>query len=266
MSFYTYMWLRKDGTPYYVGKGSWNRAFVKHIHNGLKPPTNRECILVQEWESEAEAYEAEKFLITFYGRKKDGTGVLQNFQEGGQGTRKARQKRAGRPRKDITGQKFGRLTVLCAFRKSRHALWECLCDCGNTSMHTGGNLRLGIAKSCGCLNSEHRQNFAEKSTTHGHMRNRRATPTYKAYQHAKARCENTYGGDYTKYGGRGVEFRFNNFSQWYAELGDKPEPKRLYTIGRKNDSGHYEPGNVEWITRKEQVNRARSRVTWKARG
>lgn len=59
--------------------------------------------------------------------------------------------------KDLTGQKFGRLTVIkfYGFDKWNQALWECNCDCGfEGAIATGGNLRTGRIKSCGCLRTE----------------------------------------------------------------------------------------------------------------
>ena len=57
---------------------------------------------------------------------------------------------------DLTGQRFGRLTVLR--RTDRHmghsVIWECRCDCGNTACVASTNLRKGYTKSCGCLSSE----------------------------------------------------------------------------------------------------------------
>jgi hypothetical protein len=84
-TFYTYMWLRYDGTPYYVGKGSGKRAYYRHARKGVTPPPDRERILVQAWPTEADAFEAEKFLIALYGRKDSGSGVLHNRSEGGEG-------------------------------------------------------------------------------------------------------------------------------------------------------------------------------------
>jgi hypothetical protein len=55
--FYTYLWLREDGTPYYVGKGTGKRAIRK------SSPQNLDCILIQEHPSEADAFAAEIFLI-----------------------------------------------------------------------------------------------------------------------------------------------------------------------------------------------------------
>jgi len=82
-NFYTYLWLREDGTPYYVGKGCGQRAFVKDKHLVGCPPKGR--IILQEWPSEQDAFAAEKFLIAYYGRKDIGTGCLRNRTHGGEG-------------------------------------------------------------------------------------------------------------------------------------------------------------------------------------
>lgn len=61
---------------------------------------------------------------------------------------------------DITGQKFGRLTVIREALpeerkdKSRIVCWLCKCDCGNTHVARGTDLRAGLVKSCGCLKSK----------------------------------------------------------------------------------------------------------------
>jgi hypothetical protein len=80
--YYTYLWLREDGTPYYVGKGTGDRAFVRYNHRHY-PPKDKSLILLQEHISEQDALEAEKFLITFYGRVDLGTGCLRNLTDGG---------------------------------------------------------------------------------------------------------------------------------------------------------------------------------------
>ena len=76
--FYTYLWLREDGTPYYVGKGTGKRA-----NRTGSPPCDR--IIIQEHESEEDALHAERFLISYYGRIDTGTGILRNFSDGGEG-------------------------------------------------------------------------------------------------------------------------------------------------------------------------------------
>ena len=82
--FYTYLWLREDGTPYYVGKGKGNRAFNKDMHRQFPPPKDR--VVIYPAESESDAFETEVALIWYYGRKDLGTGCLRNLTDGGEGS------------------------------------------------------------------------------------------------------------------------------------------------------------------------------------
>jgi ribosomal protein L13 len=83
--FYTYLWLREDGTPYYVGKGKGKRAFKNDGERTVKHPECDFRIIVQHWTSEQEAFAMEKFWIALYGRKDLGTGILRNRTDGGDG-------------------------------------------------------------------------------------------------------------------------------------------------------------------------------------
>lgn len=59
--------------------------------------------------------------------------------------------------KDLTGMKFGRLTVIkatCEGESGKHAEWLCKCDCGNEKIVRSSNLTVGRVKSCGCLIKE----------------------------------------------------------------------------------------------------------------
>lgn len=55
--------------------------------------------------------------------------------------------------KDITGKTYGRLTVLSKAKtsSSRKVLWNCQCECTNTCVAWGSDLRLGKQTSCGCF-------------------------------------------------------------------------------------------------------------------
>jgi len=75
------MWLREDGTPYYVGKGSGKRAFTNRDHVVRKPSNDRIAIIACD--SEEEAFEKEIELIRMWGRKDLGTGILHNRTDGG---------------------------------------------------------------------------------------------------------------------------------------------------------------------------------------
>ena len=66
---------------------------------------------------------------------------------------------------DLTGQRFGRLTVIeRAGTKHGEAVWRCRCDCGNEVVVSGYKLRTGHSKSCGCIVSEHAKRFAKDLT------------------------------------------------------------------------------------------------------
>ena len=83
--YYTYKWLREDGTPYYVGKGKGNRAWAVHKRKNVShyPPKGRVEIVMDNI-SEEEALSHEVWLIALYGRKSEG-GLLINLTSGGQG-------------------------------------------------------------------------------------------------------------------------------------------------------------------------------------
>lgn len=62
--------------------------------------------------------------------------------------------------KDLTGQKFGRLTVLeFAYTKNKKNYWKCICDCGNICYVNTASLTNGTTISCGCKNEENRANL-----------------------------------------------------------------------------------------------------------
>lgn len=83
--FYSYLYLREDGTPYYAGKGTGERAFHSATH-AVRPPKDRTRIVVFPMASEAEAFESERALIELFGRKDNSTGILRNMTDGGDGS------------------------------------------------------------------------------------------------------------------------------------------------------------------------------------
>lgn len=98
---------------------------------------------------------------------------------------------------------------------------------------------------------------------HGHTSRGERSPEYNAYIAAKQRCSNPKTEGYELYGGRGVQFLFESFTQFYAELGARPSTK--HSLDRYPDlNGHYEAGNVRWATIAQQQRNKRTnrRITY----
>ena len=153
--------------------------------------------------------------------------------------------------KDMTGNKYGRLTAIKRVHKDgfNRVCWLSKCDCGNELIVTSDNLRNGHTKSCGCLKEETSRKLL---TTHGLSETR----MYKIYKDMKTRTTNKNCPEYKNYGGRGIKIcdewlsDFRKFYYWSINNGYKDE----LTIDRIDVNGNYEPSNCRWTTQKVQQN------------
>ena len=85
MEYYTYAYLREDGTPYYIGKGKGNRMYKKGKGEVYPPKNKGKIIKLKQNLTEKEAFKHEKYMIAVFGRKDLGTGILRNKTGGGDG-------------------------------------------------------------------------------------------------------------------------------------------------------------------------------------
>ena len=165
--------------------------------------------------------------------------------------------------KDITGQKFGRLTVVkqngftnINKHGSRYAKWLCKCDCGNYCEMDTGTLKREGNHSCGCLAKEHLLDMSKKNITHG-MTGSRLLGCRKGML---SRCYRKKDIHYRAYGGRGIkvcdEWKTDAkaFVDWALSHGYRDD----LTIERVNVNGNYEPSNCTWIPMSEQYKNKQS--------
>ena len=160
--------------------------------------------------------------------------------------------------KDLTGEKFGRLTVIACAGKNKHNHYQWLCEC-SCEKHTrkivsACNLRQGNVKSCGCLII----NCYTSNFKHGLAKSR----INLIYRHMKDRCLNSNSDWYKDYGGRGINIcdgwlgdnGFTNFYEWAMKNGYNDS----LTLDRKDNNKGYSPDNCRWVNQSVQNNNKRN--------
>ena len=157
---------------------------------------------------------------------------------------------------DLTGQKFGKLTVVKRIENyiqpngSIKTQWLCKCECGNETIVKSDMLKSGNTRSCGCIKNNNIKNGIHSTHKLSHTR------IYNLYMGIKARCYNSNEPAYKNYGGRGIKMckewfdDFMSFYNWATDSGYKDN----LTIDRIDVNGNYEPSNCRWVDMKIQQN------------
>lgn len=160
--------------------------------------------------------------------------------------------------KNMVGMEFNGCKVVSREGSDKwgQALWKCVCRCGKYFVSTGGNIRSGNTKSCGCYSIKRTK---ESNTTHGDS----GTRLHNIWYGIIRRCTRPSNSMFDYYGGRGITVcnqwlnSYEEFKEWSISNGYADD----LTIDRIDNDGGYTPNNCRWVTYKEQgLNKRNSRM------
>lgn len=154
----------------------------------------------------------------------------------------------GRPCNDLSGKRFGDLVVVGRMkndirRAGKQPRWECVCDCGKTTIVWSSSLKSGDTQSCGCKKGNIKHSG-------------RRTRLYSIWTNMRTRTTNRKATRYENYGGRGIRIcqewlnSFETFRDWSLANGYSDD----LSIDRVNNDGNYEPSNCRWADVETQIN------------
>lgn len=159
---------------------------------------------------------------------------------------------------DLTGKRFGKLSVIERAKENIHdrPAWVCKCDCGKTAIVFGTSLRNGNTKSCGCLlgfRSVYGEKAPELTKSHKNM-------IYHAWSEMIRRCTKDNVSQREYYKGKGISvcdswLSFDDFAKWALANGYE----KGLEIDRIDGDKDYSPENCRWVTHKKNSRNRKAR-------
>lgn len=146
---------------------------------------------------------------------------------------------------NIEGLRSGRLVATSYSHETKnngHA-WNCICDCGNTSVVGVSALKGRHTLSCGCL----RRDSCSANAKHG----LHGTPIYMRWASMKQRCDNPKTTNFEIYGGRGITYdpAWKDFDAFYRDMSEGFRDE--LELDRIDVNGNYCKENCRWTTHEE---------------
>lgn len=153
---------------------------------------------------------------------------------------------------NLQNKRFGKLVGLYAEGRDAHGAlrWRFQCDCGETPVVRGSQVKCGYVSSCGCGIREAARQPRKHGATH--------TALYRRWRAMLSRTGNKRNAEYRNYGGRGVAVcdRWLQFDNFASDMG--PTFDERLELDRIDVDGDYEPANCRWATRKLQQRNKRT--------
>lgn len=108
-----------------------------------------------------------------------------------------------------------------------------------------------------------KNSIGERTTTHGHTKNRKNTLAYNSWLHMKRRCRDVNDNEYKRYGKKGITVckEWQSFTNFYRDMGERKDVS--ITLDRIDNNKGYFKENCRWATKAEQSRNKSNNIFYK---